>query len=116
MLGKEPSADEACLARTIWHEARGESFAAKVAVRDIVKNRMRQSGKSCKEVVYAKGQFSWTAKKHKKRVPRKYRKVLRAEPVLDRRYTHFYNPQEASPAWAKNVVCKTLDKQKFCIV
>lgn len=116
LLSTQPTADDRCIQRAVFYEARGESFRARVAVRDIIRNRARASGKKACQVVYEKGQFSWTAKKHKKRVGRNYKKLLRAKPVLGKRYTHFYNPSVASPSWGKKFKCKKLDRQNFCRV
>lgn len=43
---------------TVWAEARGESFAGKIAVGNVIRNRCAKAGKSVAEIVLAKGQFS----------------------------------------------------------
>lgn len=60
------SADErsvTCLAKNIYHEARGEPLAGKLAVAKVTMNRVEseQFAKTVCGVVYEKGQFSWTA-------------------------------------------------------
>ena len=57
--------DLSCLAETIYHEARGESQAGKIAVANVVLNRVEHSrwpNAICR-VVYQRGQFSWTRSK-----------------------------------------------------
>lgn len=110
-----PTKHERCFNTVIWHESRGESFRGQVATRDVVKNRMRKSGKTCKEVVYEKRQFSWTAKPHKKVVKKRYKAVMRAEPVLSEGYLWFFRHDIVRPAWSKNLRCdKRVDKHLYC--
>lgn len=54
--------DVECLAKNIYHEARGETLAGKYAVAHITINRLKTGywGNSICKVVYAKKQFSWT--------------------------------------------------------
>ena len=60
-----PAADLACLARTLYHEARGEGPVGMVAVGHVVLNRASDGRDIC-EVVYerrpASCQFSWACK------------------------------------------------------
>lgn len=51
-----------CLVKNIYHEARGEPFAGKVAVARVTLNRSTTQH-VCK-TVFAKNQFSWTAGKY----------------------------------------------------
>lgn len=56
-----------CLAKNIYHEARGESLRGQLAVAKVTINRVA-SGKfkdTICGVVYQKRQFSWTKDKHK---------------------------------------------------
>ena len=65
---KATQQDIACLAKNIYHEARGEPLEGQIAVAQVTLNRV-QSGEfqnSVCEVVYANKQFSWTNTKHKK--------------------------------------------------
>lgn len=57
-----------CLARNIYHEARGEPYAGKLAVAQVTWNRVqsKQWGSSVCSVVYAPYQFSWTNNPHKR--------------------------------------------------
>ena len=61
-------ADVECLAKNIYHEARGEGLAGKIAVAQVTVNRMeskRFQNTIC-GVVYAPSQFSWTLDKRKR--------------------------------------------------
>lgn len=51
-----------CLVRNIYHEARGESLRGKLEVAAVTINRTKHPDfpKTICEVVYQKGQFSWT--------------------------------------------------------
>ena len=56
-----------CMAKVIYHEARGESLAGKLAVAKVTLNRMQSNRfptTAC-GVVYQKGQYSWTIKEPK---------------------------------------------------
>ena len=54
-----------CLARNIYHEARGETLLGQYAVAEVTMNRKASLGypKTVCEVVYQKDAFSWTASK-----------------------------------------------------
>jgi spore germination cell wall hydrolase CwlJ-like protein len=70
-INKIQSANEkdiACLAKNIYHEARGESLHGQIAVAQVTLNRVA-SGKFQRNicsVVYAPKQFSWTIGPRKK--------------------------------------------------
>lgn len=59
-------ADIDCLAKTIYHEARGEPLTGKIAVAWVVVNRVRSNGfpSSVCKVVDQPGQFPWRRKPH----------------------------------------------------
>ena len=61
-------ADVECLAKNIYHEARGEGLAGKVAVAQVTVNRVasKQFQSTVCGVVYAPSQFSWTLDKRKR--------------------------------------------------
>lgn len=67
--------DIKCLATTVYHEARGESYNGKIAVAKVVMNRVnnkdRFPNKVC-HVVKQKNQFSWV--NGKRYIPIKYTK------------------------------------------
>jgi N-acetylmuramoyl-L-alanine amidase len=65
--------DIECLARNIYHEARGEPIKGQIAVAQVTVNRV-ESGEfqsSICKAVYANRQFSWTLDKTKKIKDRK---------------------------------------------
>jgi N-acetylmuramoyl-L-alanine amidase len=51
-----------CLARNVYHEARGETIAGQYAVAEVTMNRRASPGypKTVCEVVYQRAAFSWT--------------------------------------------------------
>lgn len=58
--------DEACLARNIYFEARGEEYDGQLAVAHVTLNRWRQTPtRSVCAVVYQSKQFSWTLRPHR---------------------------------------------------
>ena len=59
--------DITCLAKNIYHEARGEPIEGQIAVAQVTLNRVRTGdfGASICKVVYAPRQFSWTLDKRK---------------------------------------------------
>lgn len=61
-----------CLAKNIYHEARGEPLAGKLAVAKVTINRVesKQFADTICGVVYERGQFSWTANRSLKVVDR----------------------------------------------
>ena len=101
-----------CLARNIYHEARGEGLRGQIAVAQVTINRVHSSkfqNTVCK-VVYAHRQFSWTLNKHKSVRDTKAwaASVAIARAVLtqsvrlpDFSATHFHTRQ-VQPDWAKH--------------
>lgn len=67
---KYTTKDLDCLAKNVYHEARGEDEAGKYAVAHVTLNRLKTGywGKSICKVVYAPKQFSWTIKRPTKPV------------------------------------------------
>jgi len=57
-----PKAEIFCLAKNIYHEARGEPFEGQIAVAQVTLNRVAAGtfNKTVCGVVYAHSQFSWT--------------------------------------------------------
>jgi len=100
-----------CLAENIYHEARGEPVDGMIAVALVTKNRVerhRFPDTFC-EVVYEKGQFSWTLEKRKPRVTNS-KAWLTATMIAARVVTgdfdysgfvadHYVNLKKADPAW-----------------
>lgn len=102
-----------CLALALYHEARGQSEAERIAVAQVIFNRAMASGTALCEVIWADhgSQFQWV----KQGVPA----ILPAEPAswhgmqaqalrllqnrprdLTHGATHFFNPDLCDPAWA----------------
>jgi N-acetylmuramoyl-L-alanine amidase len=57
--------DVECMAKNIYHEARGEGLKGMQAVIEVTHNRAIQRNKTICEIVYEKKQFSWTNSKRK---------------------------------------------------
>lgn len=105
-------ADVECLAKNIYHEARGEGLAGKVAVAQVTVNRVqsRQFQSTVCGVVYAPSQFSWTLDKRKRVRDEKAwqvsvqiaRAVLtQAVPLPDFPALYFHTPQ-VNPRWNRD--------------
>lgn len=105
------AADIECLARNVYHEARGEPLEGQIAVAQVTLNRVASSqfqGSVCK-VVYAHRQFSWTHGTPKKIKDSKAwrdslaiaRAVLtQSIPLPDFKALYFHTKQ-VKPRWAK---------------
>ena len=65
--------DMKCLARVIYHEARGESLEGQRLVAIVTLNRTKhpEFPKSICKVVYQKGQYEWTTKKNHRKYDKK---------------------------------------------
>lgn len=61
--------EKRCIADSIYHEARGEPLEGKIAVANVIVNRMksRHFPDTACAVVYQRKQFSWTLFKSKRR-------------------------------------------------
>jgi N-acetylmuramoyl-L-alanine amidase len=103
--------DIECLAKNIYHEARGEPFHGQVAVALVTVNRL-SSGlfqNTVCNVVYANSQFSWTLDKHKKIRDRKAwaSAVEIATAVLSRKIYNpdftavYFHAKQVQPKWSK---------------
>lgn len=55
---KKKLSDKQVLVLTLWGEARGEPVEGKIAVANVIRNRMRATGKTAKEICLAPWQFS----------------------------------------------------------
>jgi spore germination cell wall hydrolase CwlJ-like protein len=97
-----------CLAKNIYHEARGESILGKLAVAKVTLNRVA-SGKFretiCK-VVYQRGQFSWTESKYKPILDKNawaeslhIAKLLMLNPELSKTQAMYYHNTKVKPNW-----------------
>jgi hypothetical protein len=108
------SQDVECLAKNIYHEARGEPFHGQVAVALVTVNRVSSGlfqNTICK-VVYANKQFSWTLNKHKKVKDSKAwaSAVEVATAVLSRQVYQpdftavYFHTKQVQPYWAKTKI------------
>lgn len=107
-----------CLAKNVYHEARGEPVAGQVAVAQVTINRVRSKKfqDTVCEVVYANKQFSWTNKQSKKVTDSKAWKtsLAIAEAVLTRQAALpdfkalYFHTKQVNPKWnrKKQVVAK----------
>jgi spore germination cell wall hydrolase CwlJ-like protein len=101
---------------TIWQEARGEPFAVKLAVAEVIRNRMKLHNKNVCEVVLEPLQFSGWNAHDQSRVPSCMIDdgdiatkesagawLESATSDITQGATHFWNPKIASPSWAGQV-------------
>ena len=104
--------DSNCLARTIYHEARGVSRLDQEAVAHVVINRTEspQFPRSICGVVYARGAFTWANKNPpiNERAAWQRSQAL-AEEILEARSndptkgaTYFWSPR-VNPRWTRNL-------------
>jgi spore germination cell wall hydrolase CwlJ-like protein len=97
-----------CLAKNIYHEARGESIRGKLAVAKVTLNRVA-SGKFKQTicgVVYQRGQFSWTESKYKPILDKSawadslhIAKLLMLNPELSKTQAMYYHNLKVKPNW-----------------
>lgn len=107
-----------CLAKNIYHEARGEPLAGQAAVAQVTLNRVnsKKYQKSVCEVVYANKQFSWTNKQSKKITDSKAWKtslaiaeaVLTKQSALPNFEALYFHTKQVNPKWnrKKQIVAK----------
>ena len=108
--------DKACLTRNVYHEARGEPYAGKLAVAQVTWNRKvsHQWGTSVCKVVYAPSQFSWTTDPNKRfksprnadwftseRIVNDYTQGLRVSTLEDAQY--FHAARLGRPHWTRHL-------------
>lgn len=111
-----------CLALGLYHEARSEPEAGIVAVGMVILNRVRETGQSTCETIWAPDQFPWTRKPASSLTPRElgaWRVVqetalnLRAHDDPDEDITHgatlFYNAKLCHPKWHGQVTIRIGD-------
>lgn len=107
-----------CLARNVYHEARGQSEQNQLAVAWVTRNRHEITGRSYCQVVFEHnrvngrrvGQFSWTTKRHTRpmeqtawdQAQRVAWRVYRASAREDftRGATHFHERSQV-PTWSR---------------
>lgn len=103
--------DVECLAKNIYHEARGEPFQGQVAVALVTVNRVASGlfQNTVCQVVYANKQFSWTSDRNKRVKDQKAwaSAVKIATAVLSRRVYEpdftavYFHASHVAPLWAK---------------
>lgn len=103
-----PPAEVRCLEAAIHHEARGESYAGKLAVGQVVLNRTAAPGfpKSVCAVVKQKKQFSWyrgddAVLDHA--VSAETRKAARKAMASKRDNVMFFHATYVAPGWSKKM-------------
>lgn len=104
--------DIECLARNIYHEARGEPLEGQVAVAQVTINRVESGGfqSSVCNAVYANRQFSWTLDKSKKIKDRKAweASITVAKAVLTKSIhlsdfkALYFHTKQVKPRWNRN--------------
>lgn len=110
-LQSAKKSDVECLARNVYHEARGEPIEGQIAVAQVTVNRA-QSGefeKTVCGVVYAHKQFSWTQDKSKKIKSNKdwetalavSKAVLTESIPLPEFNALYFHTRQVKPYWAK---------------
>jgi hypothetical protein len=97
-----------CLAKNIYHEARGESLYGKIAVAKVTLNRVA-SGKfrnTICGVVYQPHQFSWTNSKYKPILDKNawadslhIAKLVMLNPNLSNTNAMYYHNLRVKPVW-----------------
>lgn len=114
--------DITCLAKNIYHEARGESSKGKMAVALVTLNRAKDSRfpSTVCGVVYQKNQFSWTRKFKRSKVDQKawdtalsvaINAYLNEHNLGAFRATHFHN-KSVRPGW-KLTYITTIGNHRF---
>lgn len=106
--------DRTCLTRNVYYEARGESYAGKLAIAQVTGSRVKARGASICRVVYAPSQFSWTADPSKRsksprnadwetsqRIVQDYSEGLRVAKLGDA--TYFHATYLGRPGWTKGL-------------
>jgi spore germination cell wall hydrolase CwlJ-like protein len=99
-----------CLAKNIFYEAGVEDHAGKIAVAQVTLNRLRDGrwGNDICKVVYARAQFSWTAKPVKEPHGPLWRasilaadKFIHGERIKHLEHSMHYHADYVKPFWAK---------------
>lgn len=101
-----------CLALNIYHEARGEPKSGQIAVAMVTMNRAEWTPSNICQVVYERGQFSWTHTKRNKtpQEPQAWKKAQAiARGVIDGNHhditlgaTHFH-ARRVQPGWSQTL-------------
>lgn len=110
-MSRQTIQDLTCLARNIYHEARGSSYANQIAVAFVARNRSIRYNRSICQIIFEPNQFSWT--RHRVRQPSETDAWKRAQRIaymvmsndsvedITRGATHFYEvSMRRPPPWA----------------
>jgi len=103
-----------CLAKNIYHEARGQSIKGQIAVAAVTLNRAHAQHKTICEIVYQHAQFSWTDQNLPKPRPGHVWRNIRvlAVHLIRQRYTDpthgadHYHTVTSNPRWARSTRMK----------
>ena len=100
------SVDRNILAKIIHAEAKGESMNGKIAVGNVVLNRVKSDGfpNTIQEVIYQPGQFDPVRSGSINQTPcddslNAAKMVLNGDRVVNRDVLYFYNPETATSDW-----------------
>jgi spore germination cell wall hydrolase CwlJ-like protein len=108
-ITKQPDAETACLAKAIYHEARGESRPGKLAVAWVVLNRTKNNkfpSTAC-EVIYQPYQF--TNIKFTNKIPEEYFKLAYEAKLLHNNNKFpalYFHNLKVKPRWNKKPLTK----------
>lgn len=101
-----------CLALNIYHEARGESKSGQIAIAMVTMNRAEWAPAKICQVVYERGQFSWT-KANRVSTPQEPRAWKKAQMIardvvngihqdITQGATHFHT-HRVLPVWSQRL-------------
>jgi N-acetylmuramoyl-L-alanine amidase len=118
IVGKIKPSEIECLAKNVYHEARGESLKGQIAVAAVTKNRWEASGfpNSICKVVYQPYQFSWV-KQLKSHLPKNKEAYEQAKWIAfntlagtfkdPTQGAMYYHANQVKPYWIKKVKLTT---------
>lgn len=109
----QPSQKEVlCLADNIYHEARGEPYAGKLAVAYVTLNRTQHKAfpNTICEVVFEKAQFSWTStNKRAIKAPKYYHTLARLAIQKHKRVKFkalYFHSIKINPNWKRKPITR----------
>jgi spore germination cell wall hydrolase CwlJ-like protein len=105
-----------CLAKAMWHEARGEPLEGKIAVGEVILNRTKSESypKTICKVIKQNGQFSFVENGYIPEIPSKDRntfKKLALRIVRSKTHDHargalFFHANYVKPNWGYRITAK----------
>lgn len=117
------------LAKLIYSESPHEPYLGKLAVGNVVINRMSRTGKSMKKIIFQKGQFDGVRSKRFKRVRKgdeqafkecvnAAKEILEGRIVLPNTIEFFHNPKTSTDSkWVRKISkyrYKKIGRHLFC--